>query len=413
MTQAAVVGEASASAVFACSQCGQCCSVWQVFVDKARSDALLAQPWVYDRLATLGLAFEPAGQQGAFLPLKPDLTCAFFENDSGCLIHQRMGADAKPIDCQRFPFAAVRLPQGTLTYDVSAACTTIVSQHLPTHTQVVPQGTEAQASATFSQHAQQLSMMGTPAPEFPQRVTLWPWPLSWMVRLVGGVLRLPSNLPYATFEERRLGLLTWLYTDAVSSSFTLQAMLACAWRWMVLGKPLPPRSPSQAGELGLPAWGLLTAWALWRDLRTPLGWYQRGEWLRRGGYWDAQLLGEGVVVPWQTIGQHPWPQAGSHNARAQRRLFVGYVALVLTRRVGLVYGLPWLCQWLLAYRAVGLVAFYAKVLSMRCDEAEVSVASMQLAIRVVERYYVSHQPRYAAKTEWDALGLVLALVHKG
>jgi Fe-S-cluster containining protein len=400
------------SAVFVCSQCGQCCSVWQVFVDKARRDALLAQPWVNKRLASLGLALESAGQQGAYLPLKPDLTCAFFEADTGCLIHQRMGADAKPIDCQRFPFAAVRLPQGGLTYDVSAACTTIVSHHLPTHTQVVPQGTEAQASVAFSQNAQHLSMMATPAPNFPMRVTLWPWPLSWLVGVLGSVLRLPASLPYTTFEERRLGLLRWLYADAVSSPLAMRAILACAWRWMVLGKPLPPHSLGHAGELGLPAWGLATTWALWRDLRTPLGWYQRGQWLRRWGYWDHQLLGEGVVVPWETIRRHPWPQAGGSSGRAQRRLLVGYVALVLTRRVGLVYGLPWLCQWLLAYRAVGLVAFYARVLSLRCEEAEVSVASMQLAVRVVERYYVSHQPRYAAKTEWDALGLMLALLRQ-
>jgi len=155
--------------------------------------------------------------------------------------------------------------------------------------------------------------------------------------------------------------------------------------------------------------GWATRCALWRELRTPLGWYQRAQWLSRGGYWDPKLLGSATLLGWGTLWKHPWPLAASQQGQPMVKLMLGYLALVLTRRVGLVYGSPWLCQWLLAIRSVRLVTFYATALSLVAEEQEVSMASMQLAIRLVERYYVAHQPRYAAQTEWDVTGLLLAL----
>ncbi len=105
-----------------CLQCGYCCKHdWKIHVDRATVENIRLD---YRPLALI------ESQQPAFLEEDGDITlgrtserhCVFLQESSNCGIHSALGMDAKPRDCQHYPFSLVETPDG-VQVGVSYSCT--------------------------------------------------------------------------------------------------------------------------------------------------------------------------------------------------------------------------------------------------------------------------------------------------
>lgn len=93
-----------------CHSCGNCCRETQVPVNEEERQRILAQSWGSDPV----LAGQPLvvrrgrwGTRGHCLQQRPDGACVFLSETNRCRIHERFGADAKPLACRLFPFVLV------------------------------------------------------------------------------------------------------------------------------------------------------------------------------------------------------------------------------------------------------------------------------------------------------------------
>lgn len=113
---------------FACHGCGACCRTgWQARVTPEEAARFAGHDW----------AAEDARFAGGFLDeeKRPDGTvevrlrwtggrCIFLDPDDLCRIHKRLGGEAKPDVCQKFPLSFVRAPDGSLDVTVLPECET-------------------------------------------------------------------------------------------------------------------------------------------------------------------------------------------------------------------------------------------------------------------------------------------------
>jgi lysine-N-methylase len=89
-----------------CHSCGNCCRETQVPVSADERQRILAQGWGNDpALAGQPLVVRRGWTGSGYrLQQRPDGTCVFLSEKNRCRIHERFGADAKPLACRLFPF---------------------------------------------------------------------------------------------------------------------------------------------------------------------------------------------------------------------------------------------------------------------------------------------------------------------
>ncbi|MFO0748796.1 MAG: YkgJ family cysteine cluster protein [Myxococcota bacterium] len=101
----------------ACHLCGACCTGWHVRLtdaeEEARVSAQAAELGIADPFTDATLRHEKG-------------RCVFLSDESRCRIHERFGADAKPLVCRQFPRRATLAEDG-LRVGVDPSCT---STHL-------------------------------------------------------------------------------------------------------------------------------------------------------------------------------------------------------------------------------------------------------------------------------------------
>jgi lysine-N-methylase len=111
---------------FTCSRCGECCRGSNVLLAEGEADHLASLPWE-------GADRDLAGiQPGAALPgdsvpgrlalsRREDGACVYLGSENQCRIHERFGAEAKPLMCRLFPFGFSTVGD-RVAVDVSFAC---------------------------------------------------------------------------------------------------------------------------------------------------------------------------------------------------------------------------------------------------------------------------------------------------
>lgn len=375
-----------AGPLFHCSGCGQCCTMWQVFIDKRRGDALLAKDWVQQRLAVTQTQFEPLDERGYYLPFTQAQACVFLDDDQLCAVEKHEGRLAKPNDCLRFPFAAVPWADGTLSYDATAACKTVAETLLLAFSDIQPSAHEQDAVVQFLQE-KNLSPYGEPPQRFPERIKRYPPPLGWWRPLRWQTVRL---------LERQL-----------KTAFTLPDVLP--WTALRLARqrltlPHPQRTPppdwSQALRQGEPpAWDTPKNWLILALLlRRPYGWFSVWQWTINGVYHDPKLLGTEAFLPVAQVRAVHWDLAS-----VGRTAVLAFLFAIVRRRMALAYGYRWLALLSQAVVALLLVHWYARVFAAINNQTEVTLSEVHLAIRTVERYYTGHQPRFPALFDYNLL----------
>ena len=96
-----------------CLRCEQCCRRgWPIGLTRADYDRLKTRDWsqVDPRLADRRL-FVVEGKR-ARTALCDDGSCVFLDEDNLCIIHKRLGYQAKPLGCRLYPFTVTRTPSG-------------------------------------------------------------------------------------------------------------------------------------------------------------------------------------------------------------------------------------------------------------------------------------------------------------
>lgn len=354
---------------FRCSQCGHCCNTWRVPIDAERAETLLARPWVQAHLETLKLSFESLGKWGFYLPLKPDNTCAFWDDTHQCLIHHHEGGAAKPLDCQRFPFA--RLPDAGPTpprYDVSAACSRVAERYLFLwENPVQPAGLEA-AAANQNEAASPFHPEGLEGVRHYHR---FPWPFQFLKRI-------PRGAYQALVQREALPLLQHGDNSAWAGVHTFQQRV-------VFGKDV---SPAQSRPL--PGWLKHHLLSLW--LRSEYGHYPRWQWRFFGQYQDLRVFGNALITRKALAEVDANPLLLELYARP-------FAYHLLQRESALLYGTSLLHHCVSTKLALLLMEFYARAFAVTSGADALEATHIQLAIRCVERYYTAHQPRFLARLE--------------
>ena len=372
--------------VFACSGCGNCCSTWQVSIDKIRAEALLALPWVQTLLTKHKVAFEPLLNWGYYLPLQHNQMCVFWEEHQGCLIHTKLGAAAKPLDCQRFPFASFS-PSTTSTFvDASFACSEMVNIHLTQWQTPTPSPVEITGLTACSQTPESVSPFYPKGVAWQPVVARWSFPFKW-------------HHPIAWEQcHTRLEQLKPAFQDA---TLPVWHSLALAWHVMMS----PPHTTWQPEMLvswllqyqhrsskPLATWiqQIMHRWVLAKFLRMPYGMFNVGQFLMNNHYADEKIFGTGVSVALTQVLALPTSESG---------LIKAFLFQLLNRRLPLGYGGAWAEQWLQACVAWFLIQWYARTLAVLNNHTIVEATHVKAAIRLVERFYTAHQPRFLAKFE--------------
>jgi lysine-N-methylase len=93
-----------------CQGCTNCCREYRVYITDAERERIAAQDWHdQDDLVDIPpiVAEGSSGSPRYRLNQRADGSCVFLSNNGRCRIHERYGADAKPLACRLYPFVLV------------------------------------------------------------------------------------------------------------------------------------------------------------------------------------------------------------------------------------------------------------------------------------------------------------------
>lgn len=96
-----------------CHGCGNCCRDYQVAVTDEERQRIAAQGWQQDEAVgdrPLFIRTGPWWRRRHRLNHASDGTCIFLNEQGRCRIHEKFGADAKPLACRLYPF--ILIPAG-------------------------------------------------------------------------------------------------------------------------------------------------------------------------------------------------------------------------------------------------------------------------------------------------------------
>lgn len=111
---------------FSCKLCGECCGAWKLPVEEHLVELLEANDFSRQILKDNKKIFKKF-QDEYHLP-KTNGICIFQEKESGfCLIQKHLEEANKPLECKRFPFAFMKDLNDTIHFDTSFYCKAILS----------------------------------------------------------------------------------------------------------------------------------------------------------------------------------------------------------------------------------------------------------------------------------------------
>lgn len=322
--------------------------------------ALNKLSWVVERLALHGLDFGPlpnAKHDTRWqVPLTVDRRCVFLGDGNECLVHHLAGPELKPDECHRYPFSSGFRSLGfrhandgsaDAQYDVTASCQSVADGLAQGVVRWLPSGNP---------------------PQHPLGEDTLPdqWPITKRKSL--------------TWEERE----AWLS----SMRPMIQDSDVTAWMLLQAASTIFRKSPQGSA---VDSCFLERLWLI-LCLRKPYSLWSVATLLTGTGYLDEKVLG---AVPISLAAVVKQPMDDTSTA------LKAFVVSIVSRRLPYASGMDAQGLWWLALSAWVLVRFYARALFLleNMIEANRSVVDESLvvvAIRLVERYYTGHQPRFVA-----------------
>lgn len=371
---------------FECTMCGECCSSWNIPVETEKALKLLEKPWVLARLGETSRELVKVSEALYRIPLTDENFCVFLADDRRCLIEINEGLALKPYECQRFPFAAVVMPDGSTRYESSAACKAISEKLLLAFRPIVPKSPEVEDFNTATNDSGVVSQPHMQ--ETPEKFQADP---------LDELQRLPKRIPlgfllarsrsidpegYARYEEE-LGEI--FENPAVHPHLSLK-------RIQILLKSLsgyrkqtlqPLKSPAKVFQMSARCSSLITL----LFLRRPYGSWTLFNLIRGKKYHDPRVFGLAIDLQAQRVQGFPDEYYGRMNA---------FLFSLLQRKRLLSDGASLVSLLAMATIACLLIIWYAKALAWLRGSQNICDTDVSGAIRLVERYYTGHQPRFMA-----------------
>ena len=342
--EAPPIAKPADAVVFNCNMCGECCSSWNIPIEGDKARRLVDLEWVQARLKEHNRELQKVDESLYRLPLTDENVCVFLAEDKRCLIEVYEGPALKPTECQRFPFAGVRV-QGDLHYDTSASCKQIAETLLLAFQPIVPR---AEDSA--------LPIIHEDAETLPAKIRL-------------GLFTKIDAVGYTRYQNALAGI----FQQAGNPGEALNNVRRLLFT--LKGHPFKGKLRKPGNEDPVTTFFL-------RKPYGSLSWWQL---LRGGKYEDPRVFGLTIDLHSRTKVQ--WNPE-------QDRLLNAFLFSLLNRKILLARGGS--LESLLAMSAVAavLVRWYATVLADLQDRKHVETNDVTVAIRLVERYYTGHQPRF-------------------
>lgn len=353
---------------FQCQLCGECCSSWNIPIEGEKARQLLSRPWVQNRLQDTHRDLQEISEDLYRIPLTDENTCVFLGEDKRCLIEVHEGLALKPHECKRFPFATVRLPNGELQQDASAACKSIAEKLILAFQPIVPK--TAQATLLF--------------PEEPAALMEYAEDQSWLE----DIGQVPEQIPLSTFRKIPVAdyqALThqwrdWFMDERLDTQTALWNVGRSLRNWPKIISGQFVQLDPNGGFSGIRA-TLLLLWFLRKPYRTLSFWSL----LQGRQYHDPRLFGAPVSL--RTLRTIPWDNRHERHLKA-------FVYNLLCRMRLISAGGSAQSLFSMAIVATILVQWHAKALTSLQQSGEISEKDVTTAIRLVERYYTGHQPRF-------------------
>jgi hypothetical protein len=363
---------------------------------------------VQARLAQTNRQLTPMTAATYRIPLTDENVCVFLAEDRRCMVESQEGLALKPHECQRFPFATVRLPNGSDWHETSAACKSISETLLLAFQPILPRPSSAQGTTAGSTSAMAILGPDQPAQKpSPQKLTAHAVSEDFdegLDDLCEADLRLQASLEPVALFPRRIpvgGFKTLSQDQYQAYQRELKAVFKTAdthpegalhqahalLQAFSAGKGLNHGAqPSQAlAQSRFPS--AMAGWMVVSFLRKP---YRTLSWvnlLLGPTYPDPRIFGMPIHLKQQ--GAIAWnPELNFHlNA---------FLFNLLQRKRLIALGSSLSAHLAMAGVACLLVQWYAKTLAWMQGSTQLTEKDLATAIRLVERYYTGHQPRFLA-----------------
>lgn len=376
---------------FNCHMCGECCSSWNIPIEVEKAKGLLEKPWVQARLAETNRELTPMTAETYRIPLTDENVCVFLAEDRRCMVESREGLSLKPHECQRFPFATVRLPDGTDWHETSAACKSISEKLLLAFQPILPRPPVAKdvvMALTAESQAHQDSKPDAPddlldeiaEADLRLHASLEPVAL-FPKRIIIGGFRTVTQAQYQAYQRKLKHIFKMADVHPEGALHQVHQLL----RQLSAGKALKPDSkPSlSASQSRFPQ--AMAGWMLVSFLRKP---YRTMSWVNLGlgpTYPDPRIFGMPIHLKQQRA--IPWNSELNLHLNA-------FLFNLLQRRRLIALGSSLSAHLAMAGIACLLVQWYAKTLAWLQGNPSLCEKDLATAIRLVERYYTGHQPRF-------------------
>ena len=375
--------QASQPVYFNCHMCGECCSSWNIPIETEKAQRLLEKPWVQARLAETNRQLTPMTPETYRIPLTDENVCVFLAEDRRCLVEAHEGLSLKPHECQRFPFAKVRLPDGSEWHETSAACKSISEKLLLAFQPIQPKPVKQFATHPKDEAGKASEWKLLDAALDATQAEEEYWDLA---------VRLPKRIPVRYFQSlsmeqyriyqrqlRQIFMIPALHPEAaLFQAHQFLSLLGCGQEnhWSEHSVPKTRRlAPGLAGLLRL--YFLRKPYRTWSWISLLLG----------RTYADPRIFGMPVALREQA--KLAWNDDLNLHLNA-------FLFNLLQRKRMIALGSSLSAHLAMAGIACLLVQWYAKTLAWLRNSPEISENDLASGIRLVERYYTGHQPRFLA-----------------
>lgn len=329
---------------------------------------LQEKAWVKARLVETRRKLVQLSDDFYRIPLTDENVCVFLADDRRCMVELHEGPSLKPKECQRFPFATIQLPDGSQRHETSAACKHISETLLLAFQPILPKPAlpiEDDSSDNLSTYQQQEDAQFDEVGQLPARIPV-------------NVFRTINISQYEHYLSQLQAVFSTSNIDADSALHHIA-------RFLPLLHAPSAKPPKIVNASSFRIHPQLAHWMIIGFLRKP---YRTLSWLSLlsgNTYHDPRVFG----IPINLREQRTIPWNPAHD-----RLLNAFLFNVLHRKRLLTSNASLTSLLAMATVAALLVQWHAKTLAWLQQADTITEADVSGAIRLVERYYTGHQPRF-------------------
>jgi Fe-S-cluster containining protein len=387
--------DSNAPVYFDCTLCGECCSSWNIPIEAEKAHRLLEKPWVQARLDTTHRQLQAVSESLYRIPLTDENVCVFLADDRRCLIEANEGISLKPHECQRFPFASIQMPDGSRQHDTSAACKRISEKLLLAFQPILPKPKTFNAPEASTPSGGE-TLDKAPEPDILELLQAHENDFfdaleSFPERVAVGIMRTCTHTEYERWHQHAREIFSQSINPKIALKQAFAALPQQTSRFNRKNIPLNPkplstgRGAKQSSDPYKPSNSWIANYLTLFFLRKP---YRSLTWVKLLGgkqYEDPRIFG--LPVDLQARKRVAWDEAVHPHINA-------FLYNILSRKLPLARGMSLVSLLAMAGCAELLVQWHATTLAAMRGDTHVTIPDVTGAIRLTERYYTGHQPRF-------------------